>query len=374
MPSVLMLTEPADIHGAALQWTMRKRGFRFDQWHMSEMPTEQRLSLRISSDACSAPRIVTRGTSMEDHRYSTVWARRIINPPQNTNIHVADRVMAQTQCERFVDSLRHFIAQDVVWLNPVESRDRARQKPLQLAVARSVGFRIPETLISNDPAEIRAFWREQNSQIIYKPLAPAFWLNRNSGKRYVLLTSKLSAESLEDDQTLQVCPGIYQNLVAKRSELRVVVFGSQCIAVRIHSQETTNSSLDWRADFTQKCPLEHVQLPDNIENLCLAFMRKMNLLHGSIDLIESPDGSVTFLEVNEMGQFLWIEHRLPEMRLLELAAQFSLAPSSDFQRSSDLPSFDGFLDYLKTDAYLAFENELVRLMASDAPSGFCYQE
>jgi hypothetical protein len=45
-------------------------------------------------------------------------------------------------------------------------------------------------------------------------------------------------------------------------------------------------------------------------------MDAMALRFGAIDLIVTPAGDYVFLEVNEMGQFLWIEQSAPQERLL----------------------------------------------------------
>ena len=49
-------------------------------------------------------------------------------------------------------------------------------------------------------------------------------------------------------------------------------------------------------------------------------MRMLGLAFGCIDLIVTPQGEYVFLEVNEMGQFLWVEQREPACPLLRAFA------------------------------------------------------
>ena len=65
------------------------------------------------------------------------------------------------------------------------------------------------------------------------------------------------------------------------------------------------------------------------------------IVFGCFDLIVTPNGDVIFLEVNPMGQFLWIEYLCPEIQLLELFCEFLLAQRFDFtpQGLKGVPSF-----------------------------------
>ena len=51
-------------------------------------------------------------------------------------------------------------------------------------------------------------------------------------------------------------------------------------------------------------------------------MRKLNIKLACFDFVVDPDGNYWFLELNQQGQFLWIEEALPSMRMLELFVDF----------------------------------------------------
>jgi hypothetical protein len=86
--------------------------------------------------------------------------------------------------------------------------------------------------------------------------------------------------------------------------------------VRIDSQDDDELRVDWRATGGRP-PVAPDRLPPAIERACRALMARLGLVFGCFDLIVTPSGEHVFLEVNEMGQWLWIEEALPELRLLD---------------------------------------------------------
>src|SRR3546814_10249433 len=55
-----------------------------------------------------------------------------------------------------------------LWVNDIVRDAAASHKPWQLELARIVGLTIPDTLISNDPEAVLAFWNANHGEIIYK--------------------------------------------------------------------------------------------------------------------------------------------------------------------------------------------------------------
>lgn len=59
-------------------------------------------------------------------------------------------------------------------------------------------------------------------------------------------------------------------------------------------------------------------------------MKDLGLVFGCFDFIVTPEGEYIFLEVNEMGAFLWIEQQLPEMGMLDAFCEFLIQGRKDF--------------------------------------------
>lgn len=354
--SVLIITERNDIHGHALIWALESLGVRCDRWSMLDFPEQQRNSIRISNSLAEPVCKVTGlAPSMS---YTSIWLRRLYPPGAiSDRLAAADVQMAQLQSQRFAEGTRTVISPGSIWINPLSSRIWTNSKPYQLRVAREVGFVIPATLFSNDPDEIRAFYRDHRGNVIYKPFTPAFWADQPARRLRGVFTSRLTEDLLTGDEaSFTSCPGIYQECIEKKSELRVTFFGRAYQAARIYSQQVASGRLDFRSDMKGEAPMEAAALDASLLEKCQAFAAKLGLLHGSFDLIERPDGSIVFLEINEMGQFLWLEERVPKMPMLALFAAFSLEPSADFTLDARLPDVS-FHDYLKSGAYPAFHKD-----------------
>ena len=64
-------------------------------------------------------------------------------------------------------------------------------------------------------------------------------------------------------------------------------------------------------------------------------MHRLGIVFGSFDFIVTPDDEYVFLEVNEQGQFLWIEEYNASFHMLDLFVHFlihrSVGASYDFK-------------------------------------------
>jgi hypothetical protein len=243
---VLIITERDDIHGHALIWALDWIGVRCDRWSLSEFPEEQRTSVRISNSSLP-PSFRIYGLS---ETYYSIWVRRLATPAViSPSLATADIPMALIPARRSCEGVRSIFSPQSAWINPLDAREKANSKPHQLLAARKAGFAIPETLFSNDPEEIRRFYREHGADVVCKFFAPAFWQKRADGTLSGSFTARLTEELLENDTAFTSCPAIYQNYVQKRSGVRITFFGSSYHAVRIWSQQSSMGAVDFRSDM-----------------------------------------------------------------------------------------------------------------------------
>src|SRR5690606_10376544 len=110
-------------------------------------------------------------------------------------------------------------------------RETAEAKMHQLHVARRCGFKIPDTLASNDPNAIREFIRQHNNRCVVKLQHPFVWRPAEGTPRR-LYTSSIEVEDLRDDASISACPMIYQERIDWRYELRITCFGSSAFCAR----------------------------------------------------------------------------------------------------------------------------------------------
>jgi glutathione synthase/RimK-type ligase-like ATP-grasp enzyme len=201
---------------------------------------------------------------------------------------------------------------------------------LQHRAAAQIGLAMPETLYTNSPSEVRAFIQDKKGKVIYKPFLPTGWTN--GPQQFMPYTALLNDESLVDE-TLRFTPGIFQELIPKAYEVRLTMIGRRAFAAKIHSQETAAGRLDWRRAYSE-LRFEALDLPPHIEKQCASLLETLGLVFGCLDFIVTPEGEHIFLEVNEMGQFLFVE-RYSNLPLLDAFVSFLVQGKSDFEWSPD---------------------------------------
>ena len=330
--TVLIFGFPLDIHIHAVRWMLRHVDVRSEVVYTSDLPQVLRASIRIGGATPNA-HFRRDGAGTVSGPFESVWFRRSGLPMQPPGMTDADWTIAQRECDHQIRALRHQLAPGAFWVNDIAARERAMLKALQLEAAEAVGFAIPETLFGNDPDDIRRFFHEfRDSGVIFKLSYQAHWQGASDSERFSLFTTELTEAHLRDDRALSACPAFYQRKIAKAYELRVTCMDQACFAARLDSQQSRNTRVDWRADFSRPMQPHPVALPPQVEARCITLMKKLGLAFGCIDLVVTPDGEHVFLEVNEMGQFLWVEAREPSFPLLRafatLLVEKRLAPGS----------------------------------------------
>ncbi len=176
------------------------------------------------------------------------------------------------------------------WLDHPAAIAHAENKLVQLRVAAAAGLRIPRTLVSQDPARIRAFRESLGGGMVVKTVAGLLGVPA--------LTGEVDDELAEGP--VELCPAIYQELVPGRQHLRVHCFGSERRAALIESD-----LLDWRHPLDVR--MQPYEVPDELAGQLRAVLDALGLRMGVFDLKLPPGGEPVWLELNPQGQFLFVE-------------------------------------------------------------------
>ena len=194
-----------------------------------------------------------------------------------------------------------------IWVSRPSVLRTAANKPLQLKLAQSLGLRTPRTLITNDPSRFREFVSLCEGNVVVKATGTGWVYSSQGDDLWFVLTNRLSEADLDNLDEGQVSPVTVQEEIPKAFEVRANVVGQECHAIRIESQRSEISQVDWRRYDVANTPYLPFQLPAEVESRCLRLCHILGLEFGAIDLIRKPDGEFVFLEVNGNGQFLWAE-------------------------------------------------------------------
>lgn len=210
---------------------------------------------------------------------------------------------AQSEWRNIIQTLSRFVPTQN-WINHPESQRIINYKPNQLEIALSVGFIIPETVITNDPETVKSFLVE-HEKVIYKSLSGYIFSDQTG-----ILTTLLSLDKLESGyDSIKKAPGIYQKFIEKDYEIRVVVIGSKHFVSRIETPKDGLGAIDWRHSHFDDIFREG-SMPNEIALCINKFQKIANIHYGAYDFIVSPNGQWYFLECNPAGQFLWLENAL----------------------------------------------------------------
>jgi hypothetical protein len=326
----LIATEPDDHHAILVKLALEHVGHSVHFLFTADHPTKQKNT--IFMDNSRQQWISTDGLgSISEGHYDVVWWRRAKKPYiPKSSAHPDDYPIIVRENTAFHESLSNTIAPNAWWVNSTEAAYKARSKLLQLRIAADSGLNIPPTLCTNDPNRIRNFlFENQPEHVIYKPLTINFWSDKKQIK--ITYTSRVNNSDLPDDSLLQLAPGIYQKEIKKSYELRITCFGEYLVAAKLDSQSHELGIIDWRRIPGEELCVRPYELPHFIKEKIRIFMRRMGLVFGALDFIVTPDGEYFFLEVNEQGQFLWIEDCNPDFNMLDVFVNFLINRTIKFQ-------------------------------------------
>jgi ribosomal protein S6-L-glutamate ligase RimK-like protein len=161
-------------------------------------------------------------------------------------------------------------------------------KPMQTQLARACGFRVPDTLLTNDLEQVRAF-AARHGRVIYKGAGAAR-----------TFTGLLDLTDVRRVERLSTYPVYFQRHIAG-SNVRVHV-----VAAEVYATEITSDAVDYRRHIQAMAP---VALPEWVADACRAVTQTLGLLLAGIDLIRATDGEWYFLEANTSPGFTFFPER-----------------------------------------------------------------
>jgi hypothetical protein len=365
---VIMFAYAKENHTAPVKWALEQAGYEVACWGGLSWTEQQQSSLRLNGKT----RMVLGPFTVEPG--DAVWIRRPDVPTHNPNVAEADKKFAEMEYRSFYHSIAYTLELLPVWcINRFSAGRYIHNKAVQLHLARSCGLRIPETLMSNSPGCIRDFVTGSRSRTVGKGFTPHVWQRDEESGVSVTETFELTPEQLPSDEVLTYAPGIYQERVAKEYDVRMVIMGHRVYSFALRNAK---KALDWRQDAgLGNIQVEITPTPPEIEKSILAFAGKAGICFGSVDFAVDKSGAWWFLEINEQGQFLWLDQFNPQARTLEKFCAFITTPEGSTQplekRQGEFPSFD---EYIKHYRSLAENQEPVDIAAAVAASPFMSRE
>ena len=102
--------------------------------------------------------------------------------------------------------------------------------------------------------------------------------------------------------------------------MRLIIFGHTAVAMAIDPREIIGKRVDWRSGPLRSMKTWIMQVDSSLIEQCRTVMAELGIVFGAFDFALDSQGEFSFFEVNEAGQFLFIEDLHPSVHL---AAEFA---------------------------------------------------
>jgi glutathione synthase/RimK-type ligase-like ATP-grasp enzyme len=313
---ILVLASEADRSIAPVIEKLKGRGAMVSVVFTERFPTSLGVDISINDRGGVTASLADSSTGevipMRD--FHSVWYRHPGKPIPHAEITDARaRAFVKEECNYTLEGLWKILENDSFWVSKPTSMKYCSYRLNQLAIARNLGFSVPDTLVSNNPSEIVDFFHEKSKNIITKAVGVGVPILDKEGYAYyeVVFTHRIEEREIDDFiETTRYAPHIYQECVHKDYELRVTVVGRKVFACAIHSQDHSDdgAKLDWRRVTPTEIKHEMVDIPERLADLCVRLVERLGLNYGAIDILRDKLGNYVFLEINSDGQYGWIEH------------------------------------------------------------------
>ena len=256
--------------------------------------------------------------TLDAKEIGSVWFRRPQWPSHFINAAPSDIQFLRdewSKTQKNIYALADHLT-STLWINNPSAAYTAENKLVQLQIAQKNGLDLPDTLVSNNPSEIRKFITKHKN-VIYKPFLLPAWEVESSGRMYTFWVKIIDNHMDIDDESLSLCPGIYQEYIGKSCDLRVTVIGDRFFTTKVLSS-SGNALVDWRSNsIAEQINIEIYKLPIEVEERLKLLMRDLGVVFGCIDLVHGIDDKYYFLEINQGGQFLFKEKLVESLPLLQ---------------------------------------------------------
>ncbi|MCF6298039.1 MAG: grasp-with-spasm system ATP-grasp peptide maturase [Flavobacteriaceae bacterium] len=206
--------------------------------------------------------------------------------------------------DSLIKSIEHQLNKTVNYIGSYE-KEVENFKLDHLIMAKNVGLRIPDTLVTTQKLELIEF-HKSNEFIITKDIR--YPINISLGENYM---SSNGTTVINHEMVMSLdavfTPTLVQEGIGKLYEIRTFFFMDLLFSMAIFSQNDSKTKIDYR-NYNEEKPNRNIpiNLPIKIKNKLKRFIKKSGLNTGSIDIIYSKEKEYVFLEVNPMGQLDWV--------------------------------------------------------------------
>jgi glutathione synthase/RimK-type ligase-like ATP-grasp enzyme len=321
---LFILTNSQDATVSFLIPALEKSGLPFVRFNTDEVLRNAAFEFHAG-----LPRVRLNGLWYEPGQISHIWYRRPEEFKHEAFDDSPEGKYARAEWAEFFENFFAHVPKER-WMNHPSANAGASRKLEQLSIATKLGIKIPDTLVTQEPHELRAFYTKHGGRLIVKPLSTGYIERGKEEADSLIYTNLLRRSDMDRLEELSVCPTLFQEFVEKDYDVRITVVDSELTAVKLVAKE---------ADGKQRCDIRRnnmvdvsyleIDLPEQVASVIWKLMRNYCLRFAAIDMVVSGAGEWIFLEINPNGQWAWID---PEAGT-DIAASFVRAFSVEVNDS-----------------------------------------
>jgi hypothetical protein len=300
---VLIISGPSDPHATCVRTLLDAARIRTAQFDLSRAGKE-------AVDVVPGSHVIV-GKDRIVGGWTVWWRRAAATAPSpwagETRLDANEAALAEAELRDIL--LGGLLSLELRWVDDPYAVLKAEQKLLQLAVAKECLATTPLTRATNQIAYGQALLAD--GPLIAKAIS--------SGPGIAPYAGSVDAGMLE---RLPEAPTVLQRQVAAVADLRAVVVGEEVFCWR--RARDLSDIVDWReADPGGR---SFVPAPSRqLRRIAPALNSRLGLTVGIQDWLEGPDGTLTFLEVNPCGSWMFLDGA--ETRVGSALAQHLVEPT-----------------------------------------------
>lgn len=234
-----------------------------------------------------------------------IWNRRIMIPDRNKGMPKDLSDLVVDECEKTWDGL--LMSHEGKVVNRPQNHFYANSKLDQIRFALENGMLAPDTIVTNNPSNLKDFYDKHKGNICFK-LQKGSAIRTLEGVK-IVYTNKVTKENMEHADLVSSAPSLFQEYVDKEFEVRVVSTDRTSTGIAIYSQDSKISKVDYRRYDFENVKYEKIEIPEKVSLFCSKILTHYGLHFGAFDFIKSKNGEYVFLELNPNGQWLWLEEQ-----------------------------------------------------------------
>lgn len=302
LKTILIISDRDDTHADAVEKDIKSKNLHTYRLNLDrDSLLETFFSYRDNSVSVN-----TKIGKIESSEIGSVWVRKgfVELSLEEREVETVDELIWRNEWNRSLLGLYHALSQHP-WISPLTLAIRADNKLYQWSIAREIGLKLPPTLTSNVKQEIEDFCKSCGGEVAFKLLHQDIYKKDN--KVVGFYTNKITIDDLADFQEYRENPITIQKYIEKAYEVRWTIVKNQHFVCKIESQNSDSTKVDWRRYDLPRTPHYSIDPPEFVRLQVEKLMEVLGLTYGALDFVVTPGGEWYFLEVNSMGQWLWIE-------------------------------------------------------------------